>query len=376
MAFTILRTAKLRTYGSIAASAEHTYRERPTPNADLTRTPQNENLGAQSSAELVAAVRSRVALAERQAKDPVLCIEYLITASPEAFARSGGHLADKDKYFDDALRWLQKKHGMANVVASSLQLDEKTPHLVAYVVPLVQREASTRKRSVIVGKDADGKPIRETREFHQEGGISLSAKEYLGGRQKLTAMQTDFAQTVGKPHQLERGIEGSRANHLRVKQHYSLLEQASQPVAIEAKDVAPRKYNEPTLWGRVCDFIGYKRWIETPEGVAERLSADVRRATAPAAEKAAIAEQERRRVRDLARTLQQQQARAKTLQEQLQGLRQGVERMARAILAGGAELEAMREAARKTVAAQRRPQERGRGGPDRGGPERGGGISR
>lgn len=373
MAFTILRTAKLRTYGNIAASAEHTYRERPTPNADLTRTPQNENLGAQSSAELVAAVRSRVALAERQAKGPVLCIEYLITASPEAFARSGGHLADKDKYFDDALHWLQRKHGMANVVASSLQLDEKTPHLVAYVVPLVQREASTRKRSVIVGKDADGKPIRETREFHQEGGISLSAKEYLGGRQKLTAMQTDFAKQVGQPHQLERGIEGSRANHLRVKQHYGLLEQPVPTITVSPQSVEPRKGNDPGLWGRIKGKLGIADWIETPEGVADRLTKALHKAIAPATEKALAAEQERRRVRDLTRTLQQQQTRTKTLQEQLQALKQGAERMARAILTGGPELEAEREATRKAVSAQRKPEREGK---DRGSPERGGGISR
>lgn len=369
MPYAILRTAKLRTYGSIAASAQHTYRERDTPNADRALTHTNENHGAQSSAELVAAVRARVALAERQAKDPVLCVEYLITASPEAFKRHGGHIEDKGAYFDDALRWLHAKHGKANVIASSLQLDEKTPHLVAYVVPLVERQASTRKRSVIVAKDAEGKPIRETREFHQQAGISLSAKEYLGGRQKLTAMQTDFAKQIGLPHQLERGIEGSRANHLRVKQHYGLLEQPQPTVTISPQSIEPRKGNNPGLWGRLKGKLGITDWIETPSGVADRLTKAMRNAYTPTAEKALAAEQERRRARDLARTLLEQQKRAKTLQEQLQSLRQGAERMARAVIAGGPELEAMREAARKSAAKQRRPEREGKNqsGPDRGG---------
>jgi hypothetical protein len=41
---------------------------------------------------------------------------------------------------------------------------QKTPHLSAFVVPLAGHEASTRKRSVIVGMDTSRNPIRETRE--------------------------------------------------------------------------------------------------------------------------------------------------------------------------------------------------------------------
>jgi hypothetical protein len=38
MNYCILRAAKLNSFGSIAASAKHTFREIPTPNADPART--------------------------------------------------------------------------------------------------------------------------------------------------------------------------------------------------------------------------------------------------------------------------------------------------------------------------------------------------
>ena len=212
--FCILRTAKLTSLGNVAASAAHTFRERPTPNADQARTHLNDNRGALSAAALVEAVQERVALAERTATArPVLCIEYLITATPEALAAKSAQ--ERAAYFADALRWVEERHGKANVVCSSLQRDESTEHLVVYAVPLVEREAKQRKRSVIVGKGEDGKPIRETRLFSEPAGVSLSAKDFLGGRDKLSRMQTEFAEKVGQQHGLQRGVEGSKAVHKR-----------------------------------------------------------------------------------------------------------------------------------------------------------------
>ena len=69
---------------------------------------------------------------------------------------------------------------------TGIQLDETTPHLVAYVVPI----------------DKKGK---------------LNCRHFLGGREKMTAMQTDFANVVGAKYGLQRGQEGSKAKHEEVK---------------------------------------------------------------------------------------------------------------------------------------------------------------
>lgn len=183
MSFAILRTAKLKSFGEIGGSLSHNYRDRPTSNANPQLTQNNEH--SLSSAELVmSAIKDK--LPEKRRKDAVLCVEYLITASPDWV---GWNKSDEQKYFDDAKKWLEDRHGKENVIATTIHRDESTPHLVAYVVPLV-----------------DGK---------------LNAKKFLGGREKLSKMQTDFATNVGQSVGLVRGLEGSKAEHQTIKQYYA-----------------------------------------------------------------------------------------------------------------------------------------------------------
>ena len=169
--------------GEIGGSLSHNYRGRPTLNANPQQTPNNEH--SLKNAELVMnAIKDK--LPEKRRKDAVLCVEYLITASPDWV---GWNRLEEKKYFDDAKKWLEDKHGKDNVIATTIHRDESTPHMIAYVVPLV-----------------DGK---------------LNAKKFLGGREKLSKMQTDFADNVGKSVGLVRGLEGSKAEHQTIKQYYA-----------------------------------------------------------------------------------------------------------------------------------------------------------
>lgn len=178
--FAILRVAKIKNIGGLAASGKHNFRERETPNADAERTHLNVIAGAASTAELTKAVSDR--LPEKRRKDAVIAVEYLITASPEHFGADWRERGNNGMdYFADALDWLKQRHGESNVVAATIHLDESTPHMAAYVVPL-----------------KDGK---------------LSAKHFTGGRATLAKMQTDFAERVGQKHGLQRGVERSQAVH-------------------------------------------------------------------------------------------------------------------------------------------------------------------
>ncbi|WP_252348447.1 plasmid recombination protein [Gluconobacter sp. P1D12_c] len=94
---------------------------------------------------------------------------------------------------NEALRWIQERHGKDNVIAAIIHRDEKTPHLSAYVVP----------------KDPDtGR---------------LNCRRFLGGAKALNEMQTDFARVVGRPVGLERCIEGSKATDTKLKTYYGAL---------------------------------------------------------------------------------------------------------------------------------------------------------
>lgn len=183
MAKAILRVEKLKTLGNVAGSLSHTYRTRETQNANPERF--DDNTLHSSPETVLAALKARLPLKRR--KDAVVCLEYFIGASPEWFV--GRSQADQDKYFADALAWLKLRHGADNVLDFSIHRDETSPHLVAYVVPLV-----------------DGK---------------LNAKRFTGGRTALSVMQTEFAKKVGLPYGLERGVEGSKARHTTIKEYYA-----------------------------------------------------------------------------------------------------------------------------------------------------------
>lgn len=202
MNYCILRTAKLSTFGAISSSAKHTFREIPTPNADATRTHLNKTIGADSALKVREAVKAK--LPAKRRKDAVLCIEYLITASPEWFETAPKER--KNQYFKNAISWLYARHGKENCVCLNVQVDEKTPHLVAYVVPITK----------------DGR---------------LSAKDFLGGPAKLSKMQSEFAEQVGKAVGLQRGIEGSKAEHMTAKEYNRALKK--NPLLEPPKPPAP-----------------------------------------------------------------------------------------------------------------------------------------
>lgn len=180
--FAILRTKKLKTFGNIAGSLSHNYRTRDTPNADVSRTHDNRHT-RKTAQQAESAIRARIP--EKRRKDAVLCVEYLITASPDW---SGWTDDRKENYFREALDWLKERHGAENVCAVTIHEDESTPHLVAYVVPIKDNK--------------------------------LNCKHFLGGREKLRDMQTSFANRVSR-FDLSRGVEGSRAHHTTIKQYYA-----------------------------------------------------------------------------------------------------------------------------------------------------------
>jgi len=203
MAYCIIRADKLTSFGNIGGSAQHNFRERVTHNADPERTPSNITSGAQSSKEVIAGVKARLETVPKVRKNAVLAIEYMIGASPEWFKEQTE--SDREAYFDAAEKWLKARHGAENVISFTRQYDETSPHVCAYVVPL----------------DPKGK---------------LNCSYYLDGRIKLSEMQTEFADKVGKQFNLERGIEGSKAKHQTVKQYYAKIQSAdSNPEIDRAK---------------------------------------------------------------------------------------------------------------------------------------------
>lgn len=78
----ILRHAKLKSFGEIGGSLDHTYRLIDTPNADSSRLFLNEN-DFNKKTDVLEAIKNRIDQRVSKRPDNVLCVEYLVTASPD-----------------------------------------------------------------------------------------------------------------------------------------------------------------------------------------------------------------------------------------------------------------------------------------------------
>lgn len=197
MSFAILRLQKLKTFADVGGSLSHNYRNRETLNADADRTHLNDH-DLDTNEKCMSAIRDRIP--EKRRKDAVLCIEHLITASPEW---DGWGTSKETEFFEQSKKWLENKYGKKNVVSTTVHRDETTPHLVAYVVPV-----------------------------DEETG-RLNAKKFIGGsRHTLSQMQTDFAVEV-KDLGLDRGLQGSKAKHTSIQEYYEKLNNYENEPGIE-----------------------------------------------------------------------------------------------------------------------------------------------
>ena len=199
MPYAIARIAKLKK-SSLGGSGSHTTRQRNTPNADLKKeniriidTDPSKNLTELVLDKIVKHPQKRKI--ERRA---VYCVEFLLTASPEFFrpseANNGGfHQNGKlNAWVDSSKSWLDTQYD-SRIVRAELHLDEMTPHIHAYFVPL-------------------------------DGNGQLRCSHFFNGRQKLREFQNSYHQAV-QHLGLDRGIRGSVAQHEEIKDFYNTVKE-------------------------------------------------------------------------------------------------------------------------------------------------------
>lgn len=239
MSFAILRTTKLSTWGGIGGSASHTYRQGGmAPNADPSRMHLNRTLVGVPG-EVVSDVRRRVeAITEKPRANAVLAIEVLCTASPEWF--DGKSEKEIDAWSKRNVAWLRHFFGKENVVHAALHLDESTPHVVAYVVP-----------------ESEGR---------------LNCRGILGGRERLSDLQTAYAAAMA-PLGLQRGVQGSKAEHVPVKQMYAEVRRLGAAADAQlARLGTPEPPPVPSLLsGREARTVAAEAWTARETARTEKL---------------------------------------------------------------------------------------------------------
>jgi hypothetical protein len=254
----ICRVAKVKGAGSIGGKSDHNYRQGLVPNADAERLHMNheyvlnyENLGK--------AIDARIEHAgiQRMRQDAVKGMEFILTASPERFKRNemGQVIGDyrEHPWVKANLEFMQQQYGK-NLVAFTLHQDEKTPHIHAIVVPIT----------------ADGR---------------LCAKELFNPK-TLRQLQTDYAQAM-KPFGLERGIKGSRAQHVEMKHIYGLQQAERQEIQQELAPIhqqqEPLQISKPDM----LDLLNLERWKQQQEA---QINAEYNRRLAEVQQAAQIAQ--------------------------------------------------------------------------------------
>jgi hypothetical protein len=215
--YAIIRKRKHKSISSIKTRENHTYRREETPNADPAKFNKNKLLyGVEGyGAEIENQLKNYEQSGKNIRTNAVLAIEYLLTASPEFFDNGAKNERDErlKKWCEAQIDFMKKEHGEKNIACMYLHLDEKTPHIEVFVVPI----------------DPKGK---------------LNCKHFLGARNALSVLQTRYA-AHNKDFGLQRGAKGSKATHQQVQKFY---EQIKQPAKVSNENLQKAvKLDAPTM---------------------------------------------------------------------------------------------------------------------------------
>ncbi len=217
----IIGIKKLKSLGSLKSREGHTFRTKPTPNADPARKHLNKLLFGQE--DYADGFKTKLAAYETAGnkirKDAVLALEYLLVASPEFFYQGSIFEQEKrlKKWCDSQIDFLKKKHGAENIVCAYLHMDESNPHIEAFVLPVDSKK-------------------------------KLNCKNFTGSPKKLRELHTEYA-NHNKAFGLERGIEGSIATHQDVKKFYGMISGA--PSVTNEQVLEATKLDEPGILDRL-----------------------------------------------------------------------------------------------------------------------------
>lgn len=210
MGYVVLHMSKAK--GNDSRMTAHIERTIEPKNADPARKYLNKELieFPEGITNRTQAIQHRIETAKikrKITKDQVRVIRINLSGSPEDMKRieAEGRI---EEWSRDTIDYLKKEFGEKNIVSAVLHMDEKTPHIHASLVPIV--EGARRKAK-------EGTKKKNT--------IRLCADDVMT-KTKLEGYQDSYAIAMAK-YDLERGIRGSEARHVTTAEFYrDVFEQA------------------------------------------------------------------------------------------------------------------------------------------------------
>lgn len=219
MAYAIMRIEKIKTEYELNSRYDHNYRIYDVANADPSLEEENKEIVDLMGKTYLRAFDDEITRMRMEGNmdkvrsNAVLGLEVMLTYSRDKES------LDVEHWIDENVKWLQKTFNPPDMVITKgngeqiysdnvksvvVHMDEITPHIHAFVVPI----------------DGTGK---------------LNAKYYLKDRRRMIELQNEYHKAM-KQFDLQRGIEKSVTRHQDTTTYYRSLKEA-----VSAKLPEPRE---------------------------------------------------------------------------------------------------------------------------------------
>lgn len=251
-AYGVLRVEKIKMSdgGGLRGRAMHDFREFPNSSQmfEKSKTITNEYEGATSYEELRnLATEKWSKLTGKPRSDAVGLLEAVVTFTPGSVPKER-----EKEFFALAKKEISSWYGSENVLAMCIHRDETTPHAHFFIVPM--ETVQERKKHL---SDADKRLLRTSNEVSLYKSLTkLNAQKLLGGREKLSQLQTEFHKNVFSWFGLERGEIGQTKKNKRseLSKEFELLELEKKELEKENQKIQNEKVNHEKL-NRLADSV-------------------------------------------------------------------------------------------------------------------------
>ena len=235
--------------GNDARTSAHIERTIDPANADSTRTHLNKNLieypyGVENRTQAIQYRIENANIKRKISHNQVRALQVMLSGTHEDMKhiQETGNLGE---WCEDNINWLQDTFGKGNVVSAVLHLDEKTPHIHATVVPIVQGERRKTKSEEGNGKKKYRKKTKDT--------VRLCADDVMT-RDNLKLFQDNYAEKMQK-YGLERGVKGSDARHISTPQYYRELYAQNEDLK---ENIVAMKEEQQEIYDKTRDLYDRK----------------------------------------------------------------------------------------------------------------------
>lgn len=207
----IFRIIKLKTIDDITRVGKHNDRDKEHLAENVNQKLSKNNVHVKGSGNSLEEWTRRTEGVKIRNSNTVLGYDIVMTFSEETKKMN---IKDWRKA---NVEFLEKKFGEKNVLCVWEHNDESTRHLHALVTPIIFNEKTQKEE--------------------------FNAKHFTGQYNALSIMQDEYFEAVGKQFELDRGVKGSRAKHVSLKEYHkqNAISSVRQQAIIEYIDNIPKK---------------------------------------------------------------------------------------------------------------------------------------